>query len=362
MKRLLVLLLVSITASLHAHPVAQGALELRVEDGTATASLRVSNEQVFVAESLGEGAGTAASFDDMLTRHGAYILRHFSVLADGATLPGTVGAVLPPEDRSEKGFTTYHLRYALPAQIPALIEVRQDLLTEILYAPGNPWEAPLAARVWQDGRILIDGALLTARQSLKVPLGSVPGTRLAWDFFRYGFAHIGAGLDHALFVAALVLALPGFWRVVALVTVFTLAHTITITLAVLGLVDVPAGVVEPLIAASIVAAAGLCVFRPGTLLLRARLGVAFGFGLFHGLGFAGGLVAAMQGFAPGALVSAIGGFSVGVELGHQVIVLPLLGIMSLLRRRMPASVPATIRGGGALIGAAGLWLLWNTLR
>ncbi len=371
MKAAFVFLLIwALRVTLHAHPVAQGSLELRIAGDAATAALRVSNEQIFVAGSLGEGASEAGSFDDLLTQHGRYLLRHFQVVADGAALSGEVREVQPPADRSVNGFTTYVLRYALPRP-PAGIEVRQDLLTEILFAPGNPWEAPIVARAWQDDRPLTQGALLTAKQPLHLGLGSdvtaefsVPASAsagLAWDFFRQGLLHISAGWDHALFVAALVLALPGFWRVLALVSAFTLAHTITLTVAALGWVHLRSSVVQPLIAASIVAAAAMNVFFPATPLLRSRLGVAFGFGLFHGLGFAGGLVAAMQGFAPSAVAAAIGGFSIGVELGHQVVVLPLLGLLAALRKWAPQAVTATVYWLGMAILAVGLWLLAVTL-
>jgi hypothetical protein len=131
---------------------------------------------------------------------------------------------------------------------------------------------------------------------------------------------------------------------------------------VLGLVHARASTVEPLIATSIVTAAALNLFRPSTPLLSARLAVAFGGGLFHGLGFAGGLVAAMQGFAPTTMAAAIGGFSVGVELGHQLVVLPMLLVLAGMRRWLPQRVAATVRGGGLVICAAGLWLLACTLR
>ncbi|MEQ1858551.1 MAG: HupE/UreJ family protein [Chthoniobacteraceae bacterium] len=354
----------------HAHPVAQGSLDLHLTADAAAATLRISNEQVFVAATLGEGGADAQDFDAMLTAHGAYLLRHFTLLADGTAAPGEVREVRPPVDRSVNGFTTYVLRF--PVKSPAQIEVRQDLLTEILFAPGNPWEAPLIARVWHDERPVVEGALLTAKQPLLVPLaqGIAAGFaqppadhwRLAWDFFRHGIEHITGGWDHALFVAALVLALPGFWRVLALVSVFTFAHTITITLGVLGLVHVRPSVVEPLIAASIVVAAALNLFKPGQPLLTARLGVAFGFGLFHGLGFAGGLSAAMEGFPATTLATAIAGFSVGVEIGHQLVVLPLLGAMALVRHWVPARIPIAVRTGGVAICAAGAWLLAGTLR
>lgn len=360
---ILLCVLFLLAGRLQAHPVAQGSLELHVARGEAIATLRIANEQIFVASALGEGATAAADFEALLSAHSAYLLRHFTLLADGVPQPGEVRAVRPPTDRSVNGLTTYELRFALSGE-PAQIEARQDFLTEILFSPGNPWEAPLVARVVVEGRTAVEGALLTARQPLRVALRTpvAPRHRLAWDFFREGVTHIVAGWDHALFVAALVLALPGFWRVLALVSVFTLAHTVTITLGVLGLVPLRASVVEPLIAASIVAAAALNLVRPGRGAFSARLAVAFGFGLVHGLGFAGGLGAAMEGYGPGALALAIGSFSAGVEIGHQFVVLPLLGVMALIRHWVPARLPLAVRGAGAAICAAGLWLLVSLLR
>src|SRR5207244_4329153 len=107
--------------------------------------------------------------DALLKSHGQYLLRHFRVIADGVPLGGEVRELRPPDDRSVKGFTSYTLRYALPHSV-AQVEVRQDLLTEILYSPGNPWEAPLVARAWRDEHPLIEGALLTAKQPLRIAL------------------------------------------------------------------------------------------------------------------------------------------------------------------------------------------------
>jgi hypothetical protein len=97
-----------------------------------------------------------------------------------------------------------------------------------------------------------------------------------------------------------------------------------------------------------------------------RLGVAFAFGLFHGLGFAGGLLAAMEGMAGVVASTAIAGFSLGVELGHQAVVLPIFGVLALLRRQAGAPVtPAAghvLRYGSAAICAAGLFYLIEALR
>jgi hypothetical protein len=100
------------------------------------------------------------------------------------------------------------------------------------------------------------------------------------------------------------------------VTAFTAAHTLTLTLAVLGWVRVPAGIVEPAIALSIafIAIENLFARRVGPW----RLAVVFLFGLLHGLGFASGL--AELGLPAGQLATGIGGFAVGVEAGHLAVI------------------------------------------
>jgi hydrogenase/urease accessory protein HupE len=152
-------------------------------------------------------------------------------------------------------------------------------------------------------------------------------------YFVHGVRHILTGYDHLLFVSILVLAAKTLWDLVKVVTAFTVAHSITLTLVTLNLVHLPGWIVEPVIAASIVFVALQNVFWPESSRGRSRLAAAFFFGLFHGMGFAGGLLDVMQGLPGETAVSAILGFSVGVEAGHQVVLLPLYGFLIAVRRR-----------------------------
>jgi len=156
--------------------------------------------------------------------------------------------------------------------------------------------------------------------------------RLVGAFVRHGIAHIITGYDHLLFVGALVLAVTGWRDLIKVIAVFTLAHTLTLALAVLNIIRLPSSIVEPMIAASIVAVAVQNIIWPEHSHGRNRLLLAFGFGLFHGLGFAGGLLDAMSGMALGSVALAIIAFSIGVEIGHQVVVLPAFYGLTLLRR------------------------------
>jgi hydrogenase/urease accessory protein HupE len=182
-------------------------------------------------------------------------------------------------------------------------------------------------------------------------------------FFYQGIRHILTGYDHLLFVTALVLAATTLWDLIKVVSTFTLAHTITLTLAAMNLIHLPERVVEPLIAASIVFVAIQNVFWPRQARGWSRLGAAFFFGLFHGLGFAGGLLDAMHEMQSGTMFLAILAFSIGIETGHQMVVLPLFAALKTVRSAQSNVVARTHlsmkiqRIGSAGISVAGIYYL-----
>jgi hydrogenase/urease accessory protein HupE len=190
---------------------------------------------------------------------------------------------------------------------------------------------------------------------------------LADQFLRFGVEHILTGYDHLLFVAALVLATLTLWDLIKIVTAFTLAHTLTLFLATFNLVRLSSMIVEPMIAASIVFVAVQNIFWPKLSRGRSRLLIAFSFGLFHGLGFAGGLLEAMQGMTLQSVWVALLSFSLGVELGHQIVVLPLFIFLFLVRRKqfktkkLNSSSLFIQRVGSFAIGVAGFYFLLQSL-
>jgi hydrogenase/urease accessory protein HupE len=138
-----------------------------------------------------------------------------------------------------------------------------------------------------------------------------------WNYLVLGYTHIlPKGLDHILFVVGLFLLSTRLRPLLLQITSFTVAHTVTLALGVTGVVQLPAGIVEPLIAASIVY---VCVENILTdKLQRWRTAVVFGFGLLHGLGFAG--VLAEIGISSASFVTALVAFNVGVELGQVTVI------------------------------------------
>jgi len=134
-------------------------------------------------------------------------------------------------------------------------------------------------------------------------------------FIEFGFRHIiPDGLDHVLFVIALYLNARGWGALFLQVTVFTLAHTLSLLLASTGVVSAPGEIVEPLIALSIAVLALEAVFLKGPALWR--LPVIFAFGLLHGLGFGSLMAPALQ---SADLSAGLVGITVGVELGHLAV-------------------------------------------
>jgi hydrogenase/urease accessory protein HupE len=168
-------------------------------------------------------------------------------------------------------------------------------------------------------------------------------------FFRLGVEHILSGYDHLLFLAALLVRGGRLPSLIKIVTGFTVAHSLTLALAVLGVVTVPARVVEPAIAASIVwVAVENIVSREGP---SRRWVVSFLFGLVHGLGFASALEELA--LPPWRLAGALLGFNLGVEAGQGLVVAAGLPFLLWIRTRSwePHAV-RTVSGLLALAGAA----------
>jgi hydrogenase/urease accessory protein HupE len=360
----------------YAHPVAQGRLEIDIFPDKIHARARVSNEEVFVQNTLSGGEENGRlTRGEMYRRHGDYLLQHIHVLADGESLLGHLADITTPHAAGLQ-FAIYDFEFALPAA-PTRLRIDEDVLNEFDYAPGNRWEATYVTRVAQQGRQPVEGLLLTSREPLMIDCdwstvsprenntARVDRWRLTKEYIRHGVMHILTGYDHLLFISALVLAVVTLWDLVKVITAFTLAHSVTLSLSILNVVRLSGRIVEPMIAASIIFVALQNVFWPRRSRGKARLGIAFFFGLFHGLGFAGGLLAAMEGMAGLTVGLAILAFSLGIELGHQVVVMPIFGGLKLIRSLRTNSVPLSeyaLRYGSVVICAAGIFYLVAALR
>jgi hydrogenase/urease accessory protein HupE len=208
-----------------------------------------------------------------------------------------------------------------------------------------------------------DGGTQLARLTPSAPAFVVPATpsslQLARTYALLGVEHILLGVDHLLFVLALLIVVRGARRLVGTITAFTLAHSLTLAGATLGLVHVPQQPVEAVIALSIMFVAGeIAHARAGApgLTARAPWLVAFAFGLLHGLGFAGAL--REVGLPEQAIPLALLFFNLGVELGQLAFVVAALAAVALARRVVAAQLhwaePLAAYGIG---GTAAYWAI-----
>ena len=226
-----------------------------------------------------------------------------------------------------------------------------------LCLPGGGMD-PALCRELQE----LDRASRAGEPGNGVPGGEVEldrtGLETALFYIRIGFEHIlPMGVDHILFVLALFLSSrrvkPLLWQISA----FTLAHTTTLGLAAAGVIAPPASIVEPLIALTIAwAALENILFREPSAW---RPALVFGFGLIHGMGFAGAF--GDLGLPPGIFWPALIGFNIGVEFGQLAVIGMALAIAILIRGALKQAGREDIYRlvlvwpVSAAIGAIGLW-------
>lgn len=223
------------------------------------------------------------------------------------------------------------------------------------------WIAAYGALVLRQGdaETGYSGYLTNGEVSLPLPRDAVAELSLGSAFVNYialGFEHIvPKGLDHILFVLGLFFFSLRWRPLLAQVTAFTVAHTVTLALATLGLVTLSPAIVEPLIALSIayVAVENILYGGPDARIGWRRTGIVFAFGLLHGIGFAS--VLGEIGLSPGAFLSGLIGFNVGVEFGQLAVIAVALLLLGVPFGRKPYYRYWIAIPGSVAIGVMGLW-------
>lgn len=232
----------------------------------------------------------------------------------------------------------------------------------MLLIENNPWTKTEA----NESQVSLIFAPGEERQQLS--LIGPPWTKTLITFIKHGVWHIWIGIDHILFIVSLllpsVMILRGrqwepvgdfrsaFIFVVKVVTLFTVAHSVTLSLAALGIVRLPERLVEAVIAASIIVVALNNIFP---LFNRRIWFIVFGFGLFHGLGFAN--VLSPLGVEKGSLVMSLVGFNVGVEIGQLAIIAVVFPMLFLVRNWRPYQFRVLGLGSMALIAVSAFWFV-----
>lgn len=322
------------------------------------------------------GANLLAPLEEHAAEVTRYAAERLLVTAGGRACTAAQADVpLRVEQREGVPYAVVTLDHACPA-------AAEHEVTSSLFADDEGYVTGTVTVVEYDldGR---SGSAALEADAPSFPTGQTIGERFA-EFFRLGAEHLYTGTDHILFLLALIVGSRRARDVVLAATSFTVAHSVTFVLAALGLVSVPAAVVEPVIAASIATVAawhlvalwrehrhGLGVLGGAAALeparapwfaldpaARVRLAVVFVFGLVHGLGFAGAL-GIDEAFSWPLLWSLIV-FNLGIEAVQIAVILVVFPLLALLRRRTPRLGVAV--GAGVAAGVAGMGLIWLVQR
>lgn len=309
----------------------------------------------------GNGDGEI-TWGELLARHeavSAYALARLYVDADGANCTLRPGEQLV-DTHSDGAYSVLRFSVDCP-QAPAALELDYSLLFDL-----DPQHRGLL-RISHDGQIHT-AILAPDNATRRFDLGRADWWRQGLDYLADGIWHIWIGFDHVLFLLTLLLPAAllrraGAWQpvehfstafvqVAKIVTAFTAAHSITLSLATLGAIELPSRLVESAIAASVIVAA---LNNVVPLVTRRLWLVAFGFGLVHGLGFAS--VLSNLGLSGGTLVLALLGFNLGVETGQLVIVAAFLPLIFALRAWTSYPRLALQFGSGLVAMIAVIWLM-----
>jgi hypothetical protein len=349
-----------------AHKPSDSYLTMKVTGKQVDGQWDIALRDLDMAIGLDADGNGELTWDEVRAKHpdiAAYALSRLTVSSAGAACPLTVTAHLL-DDHSDGAYAVMRLRAVCAVDVAAL-DVDYKLLFDI-----DPQHKGLLRL---EHGALTSTAIFTperARQSLQVADPS--RWRQFTDYVKHGVWHIWIGFDHILFLLALLLPAvlvrkgrtwdggaalrPATIDVLKIVTAFTLAHSITLTLAALGVLSIPSRVVESLIAASVALAAANNIWN---LFAGRRAAAAFGFGLLHGFGFASVLLD--LGLPSSSLLLSLVGFNVGVELGQIAIVAVFLPLAYLARNTV-AYRKVVLIGGSALILAISLvWLAERVL-
>ncbi len=270
-----------------------------------------------------------------------------SLSADGTALKPTLRALTPPNvtEPDLARIFTLTMSFALPPSAETV---------------SVGWDAAFGPLVLRQNGVAdpYDGYIEPGNVSppILVSGGGAPGSWTA--FHRYvliGFDHIvPKGLDHILFILGLFLFNARLRPLLAQISAFTLAHTVTLAAAAANLVTIPSSIVEPAIAASIIYIAVENIFAKG--MSPFRLPVVFVFGLLHGLGFAS--VLQEFGLPDGSFIAALLGFNLGVEFGQLAVVGAAFLSVGVWFNRHRLYRTVVVIPGSALIGAIGaIWLI-----
>jgi hydrogenase/urease accessory protein HupE len=333
-----------------AHPVPFSYIDVRIDGQTIEVSVVAHAWDLIHDLNLGSDMTDERFLDSSFLQSqagaiGAIFGARLKIEADGRTL--SAGPWSPPEALMDRLSVRMRARYEA-AGPPGVVRI-----TTVMF-PYDPIHQTFL-NVYEGGDLSAQAILSVERPSFEHFCGTRQG---AWavirKFLPSGVHHILIGPDHLLFLVGLLLLGGTIKRLVLVVSAFTVAHSITLTLAALNLVTPPASVIEPAIALSIVYVGIDNLMVRGGRDMRAW--IAFAFGFIHGFGFAN--VLREMDLPSRALGWSLFSFNLGVEVGQLVVVVAVASLLAVVRNRSEtAGRRMVVVGSWVVIAAGAFWFV-----
>ncbi len=362
----LFLLAIAFAGTVHAHVASNGFLVANVSGRTVTGSIELAVRDVELAVGVDGNRDGKVTWGELRAGEpqlARYLAQHVAITAQNQDCPLSFQS-LAVNDRVDGSYAW------LPFRAQCATEVRQLTIRYTVMEGIDPSHRGLLTLT--AGSAVQTGVLGGAAAPAAIAVFAPSRLRAFVDYLHAGIWHILSGIDHLLFLLSLLLpavllrkdgrwepvsqARPALISVFQVVTAFTLAHSLTLTLAALDIVRLPSRLTESVIAGSIIVAALNNIF-PVVVETRGR--IAFAFGLLHGFGFAS--VLADMGLPPGARLVSLVAFNLGIEAGQLAVVLAVMPIIYAVRsggfyRR--AFMPW---GSAAIAAVALVWLVQRAI-
>lgn len=346
----------------YAHPPGLSSADLTIKpDGIqAKFTFAVQDIEAFVPmDTDGDAEVTDQELGAATTRVASFVADQFIVKADGNEIKSTLSKTVSFDNKNNTHVVLNYLEKPVDS-----IGVESKILAKM--PPDHKQYLTIKDNTGKE----IGKKLLTQKDNiLEISLNNTKpetvsenqSTSTFTDFLKLGVEHILTGYDHLLFLFSLLVVTRSFWPAIKIITFFTIAHSITLALAGMNIVNFASSIIEPLIAATIVFVGLENIIRKDNVTTRQRCILTFFFGLIHGFGFASVLKEmGISSIETGILVPLFS-FNVGVELGQiavAALVLPLIWRLHGQKQIDRYLVPV----GSALTSlAGGYWLLERTI-
>jgi hydrogenase/urease accessory protein HupE len=337
-----------------AHDPGLSSLTIRPSASSLQATLTLSVKdaaQIAELDQNHDGTVTQVEFGRSRWQLEAAVAREVVITVDGKVAKNkSIRSRLDENNNVE-------VRLDFGATVVSKLEIQSNLIASLALGHRQYLQVQNLASETVFERLLSAGAHSVTVQMphTSASMAAFETVRSFANFLSLGVKHILTGYDHLLFLLGLLIVARGFVSALTIITSFTVAHSITLAVATLHLVQIPSRIVEPLIAASIVFVGVENLLRGD--IPNARRMVPFGFGLIHGFGFASALREAGIGSGAGGIVLPLVSFNLGVELGQIMVAAVALPIIWKLRENPMFVARWAPACSAAIVVLGGFWFV-----